>query len=108
MFHDQQSTYILGANSFVDSLVLSNLCTAAILLIILGMFMSKSLKGLKGLKISARCPRRKKVVDGIAEVNDQQDEPFLDAQMDRDPEVGIDNQANALEPFDLRSRCVIV
>ena len=69
--------------------------------------MSKSLKGLKGLKISARCPRRKKVVDGIDEVNDQQGEPFLDAQMEQDPEVGIVNQANVLEPFDPRSRCVI-
>ena len=106
MFHDQQSSYTLGANSFVDSLVLSNLCTAAILLIILGMFMSKSFKGLKGLKVSARCPRRKKAIDRIEEGNDQQGEPFLDAiQMDQDPEIGIDNQDNVLEHFDPRYRC---
>ena len=71
------------------------------------MIMAKSCKGLRGLKISARCPRRKKAEVGNAELNDQQDEPFLDAQMDRDLEVGIDNQPNPLVPFDLRSRCVI-
>ena len=97
----------MGANSFVDSLIICNLCTAAVLLVILGMVVARSCKGLKGLKISARCPRRKEAEDGNAEINDQQDEPFLDAQMDRDFEVGIDNQPNALVPFDLRSRCVI-
>ena len=70
--------------------------------------MSKSFKGLKGLKVSARCPRRKKAIDRIEEGNDQQGEPFLDAiQMDQDPEIGIDNQDNVLEPFDPGSRCVI-
>ena len=97
---------MLGASSFVDSLVISNICTAAVLLVILGMFLARSYKGLKGLKISARCPKRKKTEVGNAENIDQQEEPFLDAQMG-DLEAGIDNQPNALVPFDLRSRCII-
>ena len=76
------------------------------LLVILGMVVARSCKGLKGFKISPRCPRRKKAEVRNAENIDQQDEPFLDAQMG-DPEAGIDNQPIALVPFDLRTRCVI-
>ena len=94
---------MLGANSFVDTLILSNLCTAAILLIILGVVASKCCKT-QGLKVSAKCPRRRKTLDGIEEDNEQQEEAFHDA-VQVDPEMGHDHQDDILDQIDPRYRC---
>ena len=68
------------------------------------MVVARSCKGLKGFKITPRCPCRKKAEVGVADNVDQQDEPFLDPQLG-DPEAAIDPQP--MIPFDLRTRCVI-
>ena len=107
MFNEQQSTYTVGANSFVDTLVVSNLCTAAILLIILGVVVSKCCKT-QGLNVTAKCPRRRKNLDRIDENNDplQQEEVFHDA-VHVDPEMGNDHldQDDVLDQIDPRLCC---